>query len=283
MGIIVAKLAFGDAPDGQGLTLDVLSPPPGTTLSTIALASVFGFLSFAGFESAGSLGEESTDPRRMIPRSMAAAIVFGGVFYVACVVVQTLGFGTDAAGVRAFASSPAPISELAEAYVGPGMADVLNLAAIVSAIGAGLGCASVAARMLFALGRDRLLDRRLAGVSGTGAPAGGLAFVMALDLAILVIFGVAKAEPFDVFFYFATIGTLSLLAMYVLTNVAAARFLATKGARAELLLPLAGIAVALYVLYHNVYPVPDSPYDAFPYVVAGWLVIGVGLTFRRRG
>jgi hypothetical protein len=137
--------------------------------------------------------------------------------------------------------------------------------------------------MLFALGRDRFLDRRLAGVSGTGAPAGGLAFVMALDLAILVIFGAAKAEPFDVFFYFATIGTLSLLAMYVLTNVAAARFLATKGARAELLLPLAGIAVALYVLYHNVYPVPDSPYDAFPYVVAGWLVIGIGLSFRRRG
>jgi amino acid transporter len=265
------------------VTLDVFSPPPGTTLSTIALASVFGFLSFAGFESAGSLGEESTDPRRMIPRSMAAAIVFGGVFYVACVVVQTLGFGTDAAGVRAFASSPAPIGELAEAYVGRGMADVLNLAAIISAVGAGLGCASVAARMLFALGRDRLLDRRLAVVSGTGAPAGGLAFVMALDLAILVIFGAAKAEPFDVFFYFATIGTLSLLAMYVLTNVAATRFLATKGARWELALPLAGIAVALYVLYHNVYPVPASPYDAFPYVVAGWLALGLGLTLWRRG
>jgi amino acid transporter len=283
MAVIVAQLVFGGAPAGRGVTLGVFSPPPGTTLSTIALASVFGFLSFAGFESAGSLGEESTDPRRMIPRSMVAAIAFGGVFYVVCVVVQTLGFGTDAAGVRAFASSPAPIGELAEAYVGRGMADVLNLAAIISAVGAGLGCASVAARMLFALGRDRRLDRRLAVVSSTGAPAGGLAFVMLLDLAILVVFGAAKAEPFDVFFYFATIGTLSLLAMYVLTNVAATRFLAAKGSRLELALPLAGIAVALYVLYHNVHPVPDSPYDAFPYVVAGWLAIGVGLALWRRG
>ena len=275
MAIIFGKLAFGGAPAGRGLSLDVFSPPPGTSLSTIALASVFGFLSYAGFESAASLGEESTEPRRMIPRAMAAAIAFGAVFYVVCIAVQTLGFGTDAAGVRAFAASPAPLGELAKSYVGTGMADALNLAAIISAIGAGLGCASVAARMLFALGRDRLLDERLAAVSPTGAPGGGLAFVMVLDLAILVVFGAAQAKPFNVFFYFATIGTLSLLAMYVLTNVAAARFLAARGARAELALPVAGIAVAGYVLYHNVWPVPDSPYNAFPYVVAGWLVLGV--------
>ena len=105
---------------------------------------------------------------------------------------------------------------------------------------------------------------------------------MTLDLAILVVFGVAKAKPIDVFFYFATIGTLSLLAMYVMTNVAATRFLAGQGSRLELVLPLAGIAVALYVLYHNVYPVPDSPYNAFPYVVAGWLAVGVGFAAWRR-
>jgi hypothetical protein len=46
-------------------------------------------------------------------------------------------------------------------------------------------------------------------------------------------------------------------------------------------LPLAGIAVAGYVLYHHIWPVPASPYDAFPYVVAVWLVVGVGLTVSR--
>jgi L-asparagine transporter-like permease len=135
--------------------------------------------------------------------------------------------------------------------------------------------------MLYALSRDRLLDERLSGVSSTGAPAGGLAFVMVLDLLILVIFGAAKAKPFNVFFYFATIGTLSLLAMYVMTNVAALRFLGRRRARAELVLPVAGIAVAGYVLYHHIWPVPASPYDAFPYVVAGWLVVGVAVAFAR--
>jgi amino acid transporter len=277
MAVIVIKLVSGTAPAGQGVTLSVFDLPPGVGLSTLALASTFGFLSFAGFEAAGSVGEEARGPLRAVPRSMVIAIAVGGVFYVACVAVQSMAFGTGIAGVRAFASSGAPLGELAGRYVGSAMADALNLAALVSALGAGLGCASVSARMLFALGRDRKLPTRLAGVSGTGAPAPGLAFVMLFDLALLLAFAIGDAAPMDVFFYLATLGVLSLLAMYILTNVAAMRFL---GRRWEALLPLAGIGVAGYVLYHNLWPVPPSPYDAFPYVVATWLAIGVVAALR---
>src|SRR3712207_8056067 len=56
--VIVAKLVAGDAPRGQELTLDVFDVPDGTAISTVALAATFGFLSFAGFESAGSRSEE---------------------------------------------------------------------------------------------------------------------------------------------------------------------------------------------------------------------------------
>jgi amino acid transporter len=278
MGVIVVKLATGGAPGGQGVTARVLELPPGVGLSSLALASTFGFLSFAGFEAAGSVGEEARRPLRAVPRSMLVAIAVGGVFYVACVAVQSMGFGTDPAGVRAFAGSGAPLGELAGRYVGGAMEDALDVAALVSALGAGLGCASVSARMLFALGRDRRLDARLAGVSAaTGAPASGLAFVMLFDLALLLAFALGGAAPMDVFFYLATLGVLSLLAMYLLTNVAAIRFL---GRRWEALLPGAGIAVAGYVLYHNLTPVPPAPYDVFPYVVAGWLAVGAIVAWR---
>jgi amino acid transporter len=274
MAIIVVKLAAGHAPAGARLTTSVFRLPAGVGLSTLALASTFGFLSFAGFESAGSVGEEAHRPRRAVPRSMALAIGLGAVFYVACVAVQSMAFGSAAA----FAGSAAPLGELAGRYVGRGMADLLDLAALVSAIGAGLGCASVSARMLYALARDGRMDRRLAGVSArTGAPAAGLAAVMLLDGALLVAFGIGGSAPMDVFFYLATIGTLSLLVMYVLTNVAAIRFLRRGW---EALLPAAGIVVAGYVLYHNLWPVPPSPFDVFPYVVAGWLAIGVAASTR---
>src|SRR3954462_11407539 len=122
--------------------------------------------------------------------------------------------------------------------------------------------------MPFALGRNG----RLPEVSpNTGAPTRGLAVVMVFDLALLLAFAAAGAAPMDVFFYLATIGTLSLLVMYVVTNVAALRFLRRGW---ELMLPAAGIAVAGYVLYHNLWPVPASPYDVFPYVVAAWLAVG---------
>ena len=282
MAIIVVRLAAGDAPRDQTLNGDFLHIPAGTSLSTVALAATFGFLSFAGFESAGSFGEESERPTSTVPRSIVAAILVGAVFYVACEVVQTLAFGTDAAGVKDFAGSKAPLSELAASYVGRGAADTLDLVALVSAFGAGLGCASVCGRMLFALGRDDRVPRGLAWVSrATGAPAAGLAFVLVLDAAGLVAFSAAGTEPTNVFFYLATIGVLSLLAMYALTNVATARHLARRGRAAEALVPIAGLAVALYVLYRNVYPAPKPPFDAFPYVVAGWLAIGTVLAIIR--
>ncbi len=282
MGIIVVRLIAGDVPGEQTLNTDWARLPAGTSASTVALAATFGFLSFAGFESAGSFGEESEQPRRRIPRALIIAVAFGGVFYVSCVAVQTLAFGTDAAGVKAFAASPAPLGELAHTYAGSGMADALDLAAIISAIGAGLGCASVCARMLFALGRDARLPRGLAGVSPrTGAPIAGLRLVLGLDLALLLLFGVAGTAPIDVFFYLATVGTLCLLCMYAMTNVAAGVHFVRSGRAWESLLPLAGLTVALYVLYHNVRPVPPSPFDVFPYVVLGWLLVGVLLAMMR--
>jgi len=90
MAAIVISLIGGDVPRDQALNTDVVKLPPGTGLSTIGLAAVFGFLSYAGFESAGSFGEEAERPTAQVPRAIVAAIAFGAVFYVGCEIVQTL-------------------------------------------------------------------------------------------------------------------------------------------------------------------------------------------------
>ena len=109
MGAICWRLSAGSAPGDQGWSGAVFVLPPGVGLSALTLAATSGFLAFAGFESAGSLGEESLLPRRMIPRAIITAVAFGAVFYVACIVVQTLGFGTGPAGVSGFRHSQAPL------------------------------------------------------------------------------------------------------------------------------------------------------------------------------
>ncbi len=275
MGAIFWRLAAGTAPAGQTLSGRVFVLPPGVGVSTLALAATAGFLAFAGFESAGSLGEESVVPTRMIPRAIVTAVAFGAVFYVACVTAQSLGFGINAAGVSAFRHSQAPLGELAQRYVGTPLASLLDLGAVLSALGAGLGGVTVAARMMFAFGRDGLAARRLSGVSAaTGVPRRALAVEMLFGLALLTAFRLAGTSALNVFFYLATIGVLSLLVMYVLTNVAAARHLGRRSLW-QVVAPAGGVLIAGFVLYHNVWPVPAAPYEFFPYLVLGWLAAGL--------
>lgn len=278
MGAIFWRLAAGTAPGGQGLSGQVFVLPPGVGVSALALAATSGFLAFAGFESAGSLGEESLVPTRMIPRAIITAVAFGAVFYVACIVAQTLGFGTGAAGVSAFRHAQAPLGELARRYVGAPLAALLDLGAVLSALGAGLGGVTVAARMMFAFGRDGLAARSLSGVSAaTGVPRRALAAEMLVGLVLLTVFRLAGTSALNVFFYLATIGTLSLLTMYLLTNVAAAWHLGRRSLL-RLVPPVAGVLIAGFVLYHNVWPVPPAPYEFLPWLVLGWLAAGLTMT-----
>jgi amino acid transporter len=275
MGVIYWRLAAGTAPGGQRLSGSVFVLPPGVGVSALALAATSGFLAFAGFESAGSLGEESFAPTRSVPRAIITAVAFGAVFYVVCVTAQSLGFGTGAGGVSAFRHSQAPLGDLAKRYIGTPLAALLDLGAVLSALGAGLGGVTVAARMLFSFGRDGIASRRLGGVSAvTGAPRRALATEMLLGLALLTAFRLAGTSALDVFFYLATVGTLSLLTMYVLTNVAAARHLGRRSPW-QVILPSGGVLIAGFVLYHNVWPVPPPPYRYFPYLVLGWLAAGL--------
>ena len=84
MVVIVVKLIGGAAPNHQSVTLDAFSIPGGVTFSAVASAAVFGFLSFAGFEGAASLGEETANPRREIPRAIRTAVIASGLFYILC-------------------------------------------------------------------------------------------------------------------------------------------------------------------------------------------------------
>jgi uncharacterized membrane protein len=98
-----------------------------------------------------------------------------------------------------------------------------------------------------------------------------------VGLVLLTAFRLAGTPALNVFFYLATIGVLSLLVMYMLTNVAAVRHLGRRSP-GHVVLPLAGVLVAGFVLYHNVWPVPPVPYEFFPWLVLAWLATGLVIT-----
>ena len=211
----------------------------------------------------------------MIPRAIVTAVAFGAVFDAACVTAQSLGFGTGAAACPPSATPRHRSASLLNGtWERPSPACSI-WAPVLSALGAGLGGVTVAARMMFAFGRDGLAARRLSGVSAaTGVPRRALAVEMLFGLALLTAFRLAGTSALNVFFYLATIGVLSLLVMYVLTNVAAARHLGRR-LLWQVVAPAGGVLIAGFVLYHNVWPVPAAPYEFFPYLVLGWLAAGL--------
>ena len=284
--VIFVKLATGSAPGNQGFTADVFSVPGGTSVDTVATAAVFGFLSFAGFEGAASLGEETDNPRRNIPRAIGTAVLVAGGFYILVIVAQTLGFGTDAAGVKAFGGSSSPLGDLSKDYVGSALSDLINFGATVSAFASALGTATAGSRILFALARDGFGSRRLGQASArTGAPAGALAVVMTIALTVVVVQRIIGTSPANAFLYAGTIGVLSLLVAYIVTNVGAMRFLFGRVRRAPLwqvVVPLIAIAFLLYTIYKNVKGAA-FPYDRFPFVVAAWLLVGLAIVVLLPG
>jgi amino acid transporter len=279
--VIFAKVIGHDAPGGQTFTLKPFVPQSGTAVGAIGFASVFGLLSFGGFEGAAALGEETANPRRNIPLAIAAAVGFAGIFYTIVIFAQTLGFGIGPAGSHAFATSGSPLGELSRSYVGGWMENLINLGAVISAFASCLGCAAGASRILFALGRDGFVSTRLGEVSRrTGAPAASLGVVMSFALAAVVALRINGTNSTNGFFYPGTIGVLSMLIAYFTVQLGAFRFLHVGRReppwRAAIVV-VAGAAI-VYTFFKQVSPTPASPYDVFPFVVGGWAVAGIAVT-----
>ena len=281
VAVIFGKVIGGSAPNGQGFTLAPFVPESGTEIGAIAFASVFGLLSYGGFEGAAALGEETNNPRRNIPLAIAVAVAFCGVFYTIVMFAQSLGFGIGASGVKAFSTSGAPLGDLAKQYVGGGMQDAINLGATISAFASCLGCAAGASRILFALGRDGFLTRRLGDASDrTGAPTKALAVVMAFGLVVAIVLRINGTSSTNVFFYLGTLGVLAMLVAYFVIQFGAAKFLHLEGRepRWRLVVIVLALAAIVYTFVKQVSPTPPAPYNLFPFIIGAWAVLGIAIT-----
>ena len=285
--VILVRLLTGTAPGGHAFDLSVFSVAPGTDVSAVFLGVVFGFLSFAGFEAAATLGEETKEPRRSIPRAILGTAVFGGVYFVFVTAVEVMGFGTDDAGVAAFTKSSSLLGDLGTTYVAAWVGDLITIGAAISAFGCALACAVSAARLLFALGRDGIAPVGLGRVSaarGTPAPA-TVAVVVAMYVVIALAWFAFGGAPFDLFVASGTIGTLILLVAYALATIGAARLLFFSGrhevASWEVVIPLLALVLIGYTLFRNVAPYPEGAAGLYPAVSAAWIVVGIVIVLAR--
>ena len=285
--VILIKLATGTAPNGNTLDFSVFSVPAGTGTSAVFLGVVFGFLSFAGFEAAATLGEEAQEPRRDIPRAILSVAIFGGLYFIFVTAIEVMGFGTDAKGVESFIASGSLLGDLGSQFVAGWVGELITIGAAVSAFGCALACIVGASRLLFALSRDEVGPAPLGVVSPrTGVPARSTAAIVICAYAIMTLAWFALGvAPFDLFVASGTIGTLILLLVYALATIGAARLFFFSGERRiaawEIVVPFLALVVIGYTLFRNVYPYPTETARWYPIIAAAWVVAGVLVTFVR--
>jgi amino acid transporter len=276
--IVLGVIVLGAVGAKGGLTAVPLLPDANFGWSGIGYAMVFAVLSFAGFEGAATLGEETGDPHRAVPVAVLGTVILAGIFYVFASYVQVVGFGLS--NMKALAADSAPLNTLALKFGSPAFATVLDLAAAISAFSCVLGCLAAAARMLFAVGRAGL-----APPLGTAHPRHGTPAAAVLTLGILMIAGVVLWAPFvgagNYYGDMGTIGTLSLILVYMAVTGAEAVDAGRTSRTTWAAFGAAGTIILLWPLYNSVYPVPSYPGNLWPYVVILYLVFGVALLFAR--
>jgi amino acid transporter len=249
--------------------------PDGAALSVLGLGIVLSFSTFSGFEAAATLGEESQQPRRLIPLAIAVSLAVVAIFEIAVAAVVTNAYPS----VTQLSQAPVPLVAVTDKFVAGWMGTLVNFAAVVSAFGVSLACAVGASRILFALGRDTgpVMLRRTS--HRTGAPVGALIWVGAGSLAMLLV---VFKEPLATraVAISLTYGADLIIVAYILVVAAAIIFTVRRRmSPVKTVILVIGLAVLAYVVKDTFVPIPATPYDWDALAAGITLVLGIVLPF----
>lgn len=128
--------------------------PFATTMAGAAIAAY----SFLGFDALSTLSEETKDPSRTIPRAIMLVAVIGGMLYVGSSYFMHLTHPS-----LAFANVDGAAFEIARMIGGDVFFAAMLAGIIIAHFAAGLSFQASVGRLLYALGRDNQLPRKLFG------------------------------------------------------------------------------------------------------------------------
>jgi amino acid transporter len=231
-------------------------------------------LSFAGFESATTLGEEAQHPVQSIPMAVLGTVIAASLFFVVASYAQVVGYGFG--HVQELGQANVPLDELATRFISGAYAALLDFAATISALACTIGSLSAAARMLYALSRVGLVPNLAALDPKHRTPVRSVVVMSAANLACLLLRG-ARSDAPSYSGNVVTIGTLGLILVYI--SVTGAQAIEAFRSRLPVWCTIGalGTLLLLWPRGNSLYPAPPWPADPWPYIVAAYLVLGSSL------
>jgi amino acid transporter len=244
----------------------------GATLGGAGPAIVFAIFSYVGFESAATLGKETRNPTVMIPRAVVAAAVTAGVFFTFTTFITVMGFGND---IDKLGASAKPLSDISSG-ISATVATLVYVGAVISCFSCALGQLNGFGRTLFSLGRYQFVHKSM-GLVHTEHRTPHLALTLGAVIAFLLAAVLWKQAETDMIGYFGTIATFGFLFCYLLCSICAPILVKQLGSvtAMDVVLGVVGAVCMVLAFVGSVYPVPDFPYNYFPYGFVVYMIIGV--------
>ncbi|MER6301912.1 APC family permease [Kitasatospora sp. NPDC001539] len=214
-------LAHGGGPGG--LHAGTLDPTGAFAGVNAGVGLFFCFWSWIGFESTAMYGEESRNPKRIIPRATLLAVLSLGVLYTFVTWMVISGNGPTESLDIANGGNPLDLFLApAHTYLGHWAVTAFQWLMCSSAFACGMAFHQCASRYLYAIGREGFLHPALGRTHPRhGSPHIASFTQTAIALAVIGGFWAAGQDPYvSLYTLTAILGTLALLVVQTLCSFA---------------------------------------------------------------
>jgi amino acid transporter len=245
-------------------------------LAGLGLGFPIAVFLFIGWENSAALAEETTDPRRNVPKAIYASILLMALSYVVFMYATVVAFKYNANALSAaqvpFITAAEQISAILALF-----AYVAGFTSIMSAMIAGCNSQS---RLIFNAAREGLLPAFLAKLHARRhTPWISFLVFIGIGLAIVYIFG-WTVEPVTFFGDIATLGTILVSLIYLVSNLALPVYYRRYhrdqfSLVRHLILPLLGVLAIGFPLWGLVQPGQPAPFNLFPWISLGIIVLSL--------
>jgi amino acid transporter len=256
----------------------------GAHFASFQLTLVFGFMTLAGFETVTTLGEESTNATRTIPRVILTNVVPIGLLYLViiyCLISIARRIGMD------LGTLDAPFDGIARAIHLPALGYLSSLGVALSYFACTLAQLNAGARVLYHLAQENMFAPRFGEAHPRNhTPHRALALISIIGMGLPLGMLAAHVTLIDVVNYVTQLTSFGFMTSYFLVCLALPFYLRRK----EILRPVdslfaAGAMIILgVVLLLSVFPLPAAPWLYLPYIFVAALAAGLAISyyyFRR--
>jgi amino acid transporter len=267
----------GFAVDMSQLTLS------GVTPGNVATGLVLVMFGFSGFESATSLGDEAKKPLRTIPKAVMGSVILAGLFFISTTYIEVLGFSGTGVSIT---QTEEPLGFLSQ-QVGVGfLGELVGLGALFSFFACILGSINPAARVAFLISRHGLFHASLGNAHAENrTPHVAVTMCSFLTFLVPAIMSFFHIKLFECMGYLGAICSYGFLTVYILISVAAPVYLhkINKLRLIDIVFSILAVGFMMIPILgsvgipgSNLFPVPEAPYNLFPYLFLTYLVASCG-------